>query len=159
MRTITNHRDVVADAERGLTATFRNWHLTVVGLMAAAISFWLFCLVYPWAFGFPAAAFGGYASYTAIATLLGVSVRGGYVSAPIPVSPRLPFLSIGRTRIAMTALIDVTALGGFMGYESVGLSTRDGQIHVLFANREQRLAFFDAVKAQSPATRICKAYA
>ena len=99
-----------------------------------------------------------YALHVITVNIIGVHVGNSFVSAPLPITPKFPALCVGRTRIPVSGLLSITALGSFLGYESVGLTTLDGQIVILFANRTDRLAFFDAVAASNQHIKFYRNY-
>lgn len=133
----------------------RNGHLVLVWCTIAFICYQLHALLLDQiGLGFVPMALGGYALFCAAMNIPGVVVRDASVSIPLPLTQEFPFLIAGRTRIPMTAILDVRTLGVCLDYESVGLTTKEGQVRVIFSDRDKRLAFFNVMKARNPSLKI-----
>jgi hypothetical protein len=98
-----------------------------------------------------------YALYAAWISLLGVALKKDCITLP-RASKRLPVLVYGRRRIPIAATKEVTAFGAFMGAEVVTLGSIEGEEPALFSSREQRLAFFEALKTRNPEVKIYRAF-
>ncbi len=150
----------IADDEVVATGRKRFWnaHLAFVCLGIGALACVAAAALYPRLPSYALAVFGVYVLQCALVHYLGVTVRDAYVSSPLALTKRAPALTIGRTRIPLALLKDITALGAHLGYECVGLTSVDGQIPVLFETRDARLEFFKRVQAAKPDIAIYRAY-
>jgi hypothetical protein len=148
----------VVDPTSSSRSRFRNVRLCVVccliGLTAGAAAI----VSYPRPPAFIFGLISLYALTNAINHLAGVVIRETHISAPRAIAKWAPAIAIWRATIPTSSLTDVTALGRHLGNECVGLSTMDGQIPVLFANREDRLAFFARLREHDPNVKIYRAY-
>jgi hypothetical protein len=108
--------------------------------------------------GLVGGAVGLFAFQASLCYVIGVRVKANRVTLPRPLLKRVPLLVFGRTSFALSALRDVTAAGQFLGFDVVLFSTSDGAVETVFASRQQRLAFFEAIKHRLPDIRIYRAY-
>ena len=137
----------------------RFWNLRIAGywLGLALIGVAVFLLRAGWQ-RYLGAGVAAYGLYAATVSLLGVVVARDGVALPHCVHKRMPVLVRGRMWAPLSELKEITAFGKFMEAELVMLSIADGESPALFASREQRLAFFAAVKSLNPEIKIYRAF-
>lgn len=137
---------------------FRTVNLKLAGLwaVAAAIGFAVFSAIrFP--INYAGLIVGLYGLVAVVSSLRGVTVDERIIAAPRALTPALPFLVLGRSKVELADLRDITSLGAVLGLEAVGIASQEGQTPVLFSSRAKRIAFFDAVKAFKPDVRIYRA--
>lgn len=137
---------------------FRNLRLAFVWASVAVLAAIVFAARLHALVGLASGAVALFALQAFVANWIGVIVRDSFVSVPRPVVKQIPVLTIWRERIPLPLLREATALGRFMGYDTVGLGTIDGAVPVLFASRAQKLAFFEAITAEKADIKIYRAF-
>ena len=136
------------------TTKFYSTRFAVAWLFIACLGLALLILRYKAMVGLAGAAVAIFAFQASISWVEGVVIRGGQINIPRTLVWWMPFLVLGRTKIPLSAIREITALDKFMGAERVLLAVPEGQVTVLFPSREKRLAFFDAFKMQKPDIKI-----
>jgi hypothetical protein len=107
--------------------------------------------------GWFALALGLFCIWLFVLELRGVVVNADTLSFPSRPVRWLPIFAVGRRRVPMRDLEEMTVLRPWCGLQVVLLDGGCGVERLLFHSRNSRLKFFDAVKAKLPTIRIYRA--
>lgn len=145
-----------ATFETPAVRTFRHIYLCL--FWAAAT---LACAAFTAAAGTGGAFYAGfitlaYAAQAMIAEALGVSVRPDMVYVPRRPTSSTPLLILWRPKIAPTGIHYLTLLPPSVVGERVRIRSSASRLSLFFRNREQRRAFFDAVRRVNARIEIYK---
>lgn len=143
-----------SDLSSASTVRFPNLGIAASWAVLACVGFALLMLRFQGLLGLFGAALGVYGLQACLVSLLGVVVTRDNISTPRPLITGIPILTIGRTKIVVLTLREITSLRRFIGVERIMLTTPDRNIPALFASRRQRLAFFSIIEERNPDIRI-----
>ena len=136
---------------------FFNEREALLWIVIATFGVLTFAIQYRGLLGLFGAALTLFALQAAVSTLISIRIGEDCITLPRTLLKQIPILVFGRKKILFAMIQDVTFVGRFMGFDAVMLGTADGMVPVLFASRDRRRAFFDALAARRPEIRIYRA--
>jgi hypothetical protein len=98
-----------------------------------------------------------YSLQAAVVFLPGVVLRRDSVAIPRSLATWAPLVIVGRKRIYLSELTRITVMAPFMKFKHIMFVSLDGRWSALFASRNQRRMFLDAVRERTPDIKIYRA--